>query len=232
MKEILERCHLCGKREKLTFEHIPPKCAFNTDLIYVQKHEQMLNEKSPTFGKYLRSQKGFGKYCLCPSCNNSTGNWYAKAFCDFIHQGKKIQNENSDFEKVSGTYHIKPKNVLKQILLMFLCADSAGILREKNGVVPYLMDKKSSEFPEKLNIYLYSNNSVHKRMMGYSFAMDCTTGERFQWSEINFNPFGYFMTYDSNPPNNFMVNVSNFNMISYDVQVPVDIVLANLIINN
>jgi hypothetical protein len=226
--EPFQGCILCGKNVQLTFEHIPPKCAFNNDLIYIQKHEQMVEEKSPLFGKYQRSHKGFGKYCLCANCNNITGNWYAKAFCDFAQQGQKILTESNNIELTSGSYIIKPKNVLKQILLMFLCADAAGILREKSGVLSYLLDKKSSAFPEKLNIFLYSNASHCKRMMGYSFGADFGTGEKFQWSEINFKPFGYFMTYDSNPPNKFMVNISKFNDIDYNRDLNVEITLPNL----
>lgn len=224
-------CVLCGKDVELTFEHIPPRGAFNDGLIYVQRHEQLVEEKSRLFGKSSRSHKGFGKYCLCANCNNSTGNWYAKDFCEFAKQGMKILNENKT-QLIEGSYLIKPKNILKQILLMFLCADSAGILRQKNGVLEYLQNKENSVFPEKLNIFLYSNSSSYKRMMGYSFGTDIRTGEFFQWSEINFEPFGYFMTYDSNPPNKFMVSISNFNKIPYDLELEVLIILQYLHVNN
>ncbi len=102
-------------------------------MIFVQKHEQLIEEKSPLFNKYLRSHKGFGKYCLCAECNNSTGNWYSKDFCDFTSQGMRILKDSQDNSLINGSYLIKPKNVLKQIVLMFLCADSAGILRKKKG---------------------------------------------------------------------------------------------------
>lgn len=211
-------CALCGLETKLTFEHIPPKCAFNNDSIYIQTHEQMVKTESPLYGKKSLSHRGFGKFCLCASCNNATGNWYAKDFCDFIIQGQKILNESDPNGLITGEYNIKPLNVLKQILLMFVCADSAGILRKHKGVVKYLMNKKSIDFPEKISVYIYSNACSYKRMMGYSFGIDTRNGEKFQWSEINYEPFGYVLTYDSNPPNPFMVNISGFNETAYDVK--------------
>lgn len=227
-------CFLCGSEDYLTFEHIPPRCALNSDLIFVQKHEQMLDKSSPLFGKYSKSHKGFGKFCLCAKCNNNTGNWYAKAFCDFANQGLKILNQNQDSVNylIAGDYFIQPKNILKQILLMFVSADSAGILRSKPGVVNYILDRNNSNFPEKLNIFLYSNSSIYKRMMGYSFAANIYTGERYEWSEINFRPFGYFLTYDSNPPNQFMVNISKFNEVPYNKATNVEIKLPYLVVSS
>ncbi len=67
--------------------------------------------------------------------------------------------------------------------------------------------------------------------MGYSFASDIRTGEFYQWSEINFEPFGYFMTYDSNPPNKYMINITKFNDITYNHNLEVIIKLAYLEVN-
>lgn len=55
---------------------------------------------------------------------------------------------------------------------MFVCADSSGVLRNHKGVTDYLLNKESQDFPEKINIYLYSNSWVKKWMLGYLFAAD------------------------------------------------------------
>lgn len=225
-------CGLCGMETKLTFEHIPPRCAFNNDGIFIQTHEQMSGSESPLLGKRSLSHRGFGKFCLCASCNNSTGNWYAKDFCDFVHQGQKILNKSNPNWLITGEYNIKPLNVLKQILLMFICADSAGTLRKHKGVVKYLMDKTSNDFPEKVHIYIYSNACSYKRMIGYSFGLDTINNEEFYWSEINFEPFGYLLTYDSRPPNPFMVNISGFNEREYNVKCNILLKTAYLKVSN
>lgn len=208
-------CALCGQISKLTFEHIPPRCAFNDKTIYVSRYEHFGDKSNPLYGKSARSQRGFGKQCLCASCNNSTGKWYASDFCAFVEQGFKILKENKSPIVVHGEYIIKPLNVIKQILMMFVAADSSGVLRSRSGVKDYLLIKDNQNFPEKLNIYLYSNASRDKRMLGYCFGADPSIG-LWQWSEINFQPFGYFLTYDSPPPNEYMVNISAFTEKLYD----------------
>jgi len=47
----LGNCALCAKRAKLSFEHIPPQCAFNNKPIYVQTHEHLVEESGYLFGK-------------------------------------------------------------------------------------------------------------------------------------------------------------------------------------
>lgn len=219
-------CVLCGKLEILTFEHIPPHCAFNNKSIFVQKHEHLVDEKSRLFNKMSKNQRGFGKYSLCASCNNATGNWYVKDFCDFTKQGFEILKSDRDTQEVRGDYIIKPKNVLKQILLMFVAADSSGAVGSFEGVREYLMDKGSSDFPPHINIYLYSNASPKKRMLGYCVGF----GEKgpFQWSEINFHPFGYFLTYKSEPPNKRMISIKDFNRVPYGKVIRVTITTSYL----
>lgn len=226
-----ETCFLCGEQRELTFEHIPPQCAFNNRPMYVQKHEHLVDESSRVFGKMMKSQRGFGKNCLCAQCNNSTGNWYVKDFCEFTRQGLALLRESTS-SVVEGNYTIKTLNVIKQILLMFVCADSSGVLRNHKGVTDYLLNKESQDFPEKINIYLYSNGCVKKRMLGYLFGADIAKGERFQWSEINFKPFGYFLTYDSNPPNEFMARISEFNESRYDEKRMIYLSIGRLLVSN
>ena len=99
---------------------------------------------------------------------------------------------NSFFIKISTAILAIDLNVIKQIILMFLFIDSAGNLRKNRGILEYMMQKQDRDFPEKLNIYVYSNFCSYKRMHGLGFGMDMHNGEKFQWSKINFNPFGYF----------------------------------------
>jgi hypothetical protein len=50
-KQAIGACALCGKPSNLTFEHIPPQCAFNSKPIYVQSHEHLTDENSYLYGK-------------------------------------------------------------------------------------------------------------------------------------------------------------------------------------
>jgi len=225
-------CALCRKPSKMTYEHIPPQCAFNNKLIFVQRYEHFGDETSQLYGKKMRSNRGFGKHCLCASCNSSTGNWYVKDFCKFTEQALEILNNCKTIPFVRGVYQIKPQTVLKQILMMFVAADSSGVLISKAGVAHYLLNRESAAFPNKIKIFLYSNQSTHKRMLGYCFVGDLVTGRVSQWSELNFKPFGYFLCYDSEPPNEAMIDITTWNEQTFNQIKVVEMTTALLSVSS
>lgn len=69
-------------------------------------------------------------------------------------------------------------------------------------------------------------------MIGYRMAQILRQESIFQWSEINFKLFGYFLTYDSSPPNKFMVRISAFNESVYNQQCKVYLKKARLLVKN
>lgn len=75
-------CRLCGEFKKLTFEHIPPEAAFNSNPIYFKDFENLFDKSSYHYGLRKRSNKGAGGYHLCEKCNNDTGGWYAKHYVE------------------------------------------------------------------------------------------------------------------------------------------------------
>jgi hypothetical protein len=133
---------------------------------------------------------------------------------DFAEQGLK-QVEKMETPLLRGEFTIKPLNVLKQILMMFISADTSGALRSKPGLVDYLLNKENTAYPEGISIYLYANRSIKKRLLGYSAVMDIGDEQVKHWSEINFQPFGYFLTYKSPAPNRFMTDITGFKNYSY-----------------
>jgi len=199
--------------------------------LYTYKPTSIWSKNQAIFSvKKKKSQRGFGKQTLCETCNNNTGGWYVKDFCSFIKQGMDILTNNQNPYYISGSYKCKPQNVIKQILLMFLAADSHGIVRDLPGVSDYLLNKESSAFPDKVDIYIYSNSSAKKRMLGYCVVYDA--GKICKWSEINFRPFGYFLTYDSPPPNEYMVKITDFSKVPYDKEYDIKLNTARLKVDN
>lgn len=223
------KCLLCGKLRDLTYEHIPPKSAFNQKGIKVQLSEHLLDIESPLFGKHKKAPKGFGGYTLCSSCNNSTGEWYAKDFSDFAQQGMKIIKEAKPQYWIEGNYKVKPLNVLKQMLTMFMSADKGGYLQSQRDLVDFILNKKSQDLPDRFNVYLYSNISPYYRMLGWCFVQDfkiSTVTNR--WSEINFKPFGYFLTENSPSAHIDQVNISHFKGFAYDEEAEIVLKLPYL----
>jgi hypothetical protein len=150
-------CAICGEHRKLSFEHVPPQSAFNNKPIFIQTYDHLLNKNSFLFGKKSKAIRGFGRYTLCESCNNNTGDWYARDFKDFAHQGMTIiENLEKPQQVVHGTYNIKPLNVLKQILAMFMSADSSGHLRSNKDLVNFILQRETVGLPPKFKVYIYS----------------------------------------------------------------------------
>lgn len=220
-------CAICGKHTELTFEHIPPKCAFNDKLIFVQKHDHLFETKSYLYGKKQKSHKGQGLYSLCQSCNNNTGDWYSRDYCDFAQQGLTILTKQENPNYIEGQYMIKPLNVFKQIITMFMSADRLGYLQSKKELVNFILNKSSNLFPDNLRVFIYSNASHYKRLLGYCSAYDEILGIQ-KWSEINFKPFGYILAEDSGPANENMVEITDFSKFNYDKRYQVNLTTAYL----
>jgi len=216
-------CAICGKFKKLTFEHVPPQAAFNNKPMFVQTSEHLINRGSHLFGKRMKSNRGAGGYTLCEQCNNNTGDWYAKDFADFTQQGMEIiKKTDLPYYLIKGKYEIKPLNVIKQILAMFMSADKMGYLRSQKDLVKLILRKEEIRLPTRFKIYLYSTLSAKKRMIGYTLVND-ENNKIQKWSEINFDPFGYFLTEDSDPANINMIDISSFSNYSYDEQATIEI---------
>jgi hypothetical protein len=230
-KNIEGECALCSEFKKLSFEHVPPAAAFNNKPIFIQDSENLTDQSSFIYGKKRISNKGFGGYTLCESCNNLTGDWYARDFIEFAHQGMEIIEKMESHYIIKGIYKIKPLNVIKQILIMFMSADKSGYLRSQKDLVAFLMNKDSIGLPERFGIHLYSTLSARKRMIGFSFVADPKLGLQ-KWSEINFQPFGYLLTEDSIPAHEYMCDISNFGNISYGKELSVEISTAYLIVES
>jgi hypothetical protein len=223
-------CCICGEMKTLTFEHVPPKSAFNNKPIYVQKFSHLMDRTSYVYGKKMKNNKGNGDYTLCKSCNNNTGDWYARDFADFAIQGMQILKE----EKSSGemikfkNLKIKPLNVFKEIIAMFLSADKTGYLRSIEGLTDFLLIKDNSEFPRSLKIFMYCTLSSYKRFLGYSIIGGYPNAEIKRLSEINFEPFGYILAEESTPPYPTMTDITNFIEYEYDEVTEIEIELPYL----
>src|SRR5216684_6998566 len=83
-------CHICGNYGPLSFEHIPPRAAFNNRSVIKVKFEEALELGPDGVAKGPIQQQGAGQYTLCRKCNNDTGAWYGKSFVDWCYQGMDI----------------------------------------------------------------------------------------------------------------------------------------------
>src|SRR5687768_10419213 len=83
-------CHSCGTVGPLTFEHVPPQAAFNSERTTVVSGERALQYVPGGALRGQYQQRGAGGYTLCGRCNNNTGNWYARDFAQWCYQGMEV----------------------------------------------------------------------------------------------------------------------------------------------
>ena len=84
-------CHICGEYKKLTYEHIPPEAAFNSQRRKMSTVKELMENKKDNRApwdieglKYKQFQQGTGFFTLCGECNSFTGAKYGVTYSDFI----------------------------------------------------------------------------------------------------------------------------------------------------
>src|SRR4051812_42386815 len=90
-KPQIGACRIWGKVGVLSFEHVPPRSAFNRNRVELFSVEQWLsreNGKPTSRGRIL--QRGTGGFTLCESCNNLTGRLYVPELEKLTRAGAQI----------------------------------------------------------------------------------------------------------------------------------------------
>ncbi len=84
-------CHLCLRETALTYEHIPPKKAFNDCRKLWERFNPRTKgigrdgqPKGPAQTRHEIWQGGFYVRTLCKACKNATGGTSARAYVQFV----------------------------------------------------------------------------------------------------------------------------------------------------
>lgn len=142
-------CALCGRYfDDLSFEHIPPKSAFNNNPAKGFSGDELIrNDSEPwiTDGlQYENMQKGMGKYSLCNKCNNNTGSWYVSSYQKFALIFSDILVKSKDQLNVGVRINnMYPLQIIKQVISMF-CSINKDINFSSHGGI---QTQKINEMP-------------------------------------------------------------------------------------
>lgn len=160
------KCRICSKIGPLTYEHVPPRKAFNSNKALVYYGRKILEQDSKGFpweissrlkGKQL--QRGIGAYTLCERCNNNTGAWYGDAFVDFIRKGYRETNNKKYINNSWATItlnKIYPLRIIKQIMAMFFSINNPNLSSAHEELREFVLSKEKRGISEKdFGFYLY-----------------------------------------------------------------------------
>ena len=217
MKKIMGKCHICQKYTELTYEHIPPYRAFNSQPAKSIEGEEMLklitnDEKMPweiERLKYKQKQRGMGMYSLCKNCNNTTGSFYGTEYIKFantidMHFPEIIKNCKENGTKTTGIdiKGMRPLLFAKQVLSMF-CSTCPNITKKDKHIINLLLKKDLTGLnPKKYRLSMFLLNQYKIGYTGIQAQLIAGIGSRLV-ATIDAYPFGFVLEID---PNDNFVN--------------------------
>jgi hypothetical protein len=220
-KKVYGKCCICGENKKLTFEHIPPRAAFNSLGIKLYDFFGYLLENNR---KYSNLQNGAGKYTLCADCNNLTGTWYGAAYAEFAMQGMRYYKQKAN-GVIAVPYTIYPLRVFKQIISCFASINGAKWCEQNPTIRNFLLDPYERTFPMSMDIRMYMQTGKRSKISAWEAHMNVITGERFFGSEFGYTPFSFIYVDDKSstyfPVLNELYPVKRFLNYGYDDRVTI-----------
>ena len=211
-------CRLCGEYRDLTFEHIPPHSAFNDRYVVFQTMQDMLQGYSHT-----KFRRGIGDYSLCESCNNLTGAWYGKAFVSWSRQGLEWLNVLKSGTSLALPYHIRPLNVIKQIMIMALAMGPESTVSRREELRRFVLNREHKGLPAEERVYVYFNVDGKPRFASSAVVMNVKKGVgAYIRSEVSLPPFGYCIcnlvkNRGSMPESEGLCDITWFSRFDYNV---------------
>ncbi len=183
-------CKLCGEKGKLTFEHIPPRAAYNKITKYYlisseeyYSSEDLLNLKPK--GKVI--QGGVGSYCLCKSCNSFLGQNYVRPYSDFVNIGMDLLNKYELNTYIFKVEKLNPLRILKQIASMFISISEPTFKEQCPEIIDFVKNPEKTYLPDKYHFFMYLNNEGDYR----KFAFPTFTNVHGAIGELAYPPFGF-----------------------------------------
>ena len=230
-------CAICGKYGKLTFEHIPPKKAWNSTKANVYSLGEQLKRSEGKPSKHEIQQQGMGRYSLCKDCNNNTGSWYAQAYIDFVHIFTYCLLNSESLEHGDAlkftTPKVQPLAFVKQIISFFCSAMPYEKVKEL-GFDALLLDRESSNVgKDKFDLRMFiSSISTPPYSSGVAACVyvDKKTHENsvINVAEMSFYPFGFILNFDTDKTIPYGVSLMEFFNTKYEDDYKIDWIVPYL----
>lgn len=215
-KKVVGTCHICGFYGELTFEHVPPRAAFNNRPVVALSHDQVFELRPEDAPKGPIQQRGMGSYTLCASCNNKTGHWYGKNFVDWCYEGLIVLQRTGGKPTLYCASYGYPLRIIKQIATMFFSVCSEDFRVKSEELVRFVLNPEITSLSPKFRFFTYYNLHGRLRYSGPVAIMDTERGASSFMAEISFPPFGYVMALDSMPHDKQLVDISGFSRYGYN----------------
>lgn len=212
-------CHVCGEDGQLSYEHVPPRAAYNDRPLLRQEMHDVFGKPESEWTRGRIVQRGSGGYTLCVKCNNSTGTWYGRDYVEWVRQGMLAIAQAHGALTLYCPYHIFPLRVLKQIICMFFSVNGARFRKANSDLEKFVLSRDFRDYNPKRRVFAFYTTGNISRLVGAFGVLSNVDSGPIQghiFSEIIFPPFGYVMTFDSPPPNANMLDITHFAECRYN----------------
>ncbi len=212
-------CNICDQYCELSYEHVPPRSAFNDRKVLLCSVDSYWNH-GPGQGRQVRGrqlQSGYGANTLCERCNRTTGKWYAPYFADWCRQGMEFYNKTQGKAALVYFSMVFPLPILKQIVTMFLARNGGGFQTDKKEpLVRFVLNRESRYLDPKFRFWVYYVAPGPLRDTPPCAILNIETGRAVHGMEFSFPPFGYLMTMDSRPEDRRSFEITHFSRYGID----------------
>lgn len=224
-------CHLCGEDTNLSFEHVPPKVAYNKNTKYISiKFEDYINSRNllKEIPKGKTKQGGIGYNSFCINCNNFLGSNYVNPYFKWANAGVKLLADSEFAAVYFEINEIEPLAILKQIISMFLAINDKNFLKTFPELSEFVLNKNIKELPEKFQVYTYLTRAERVRYIERVVHGDFKSGKIVNCSEIAFPPFGYVLTFENDLNLKYLNNITQFKNYDFEEKANLKMTLVQL----
>ncbi|HEY4718541.1 MAG TPA: hypothetical protein VIH14_05955 [Anaerolineales bacterium] len=227
MNESETLCRICRQRPASSFEHVPPKGAFNDNPIrWFGLFDWLSRESNQRLVLGALRKKGAGALTLCERCNNNTGSWYAPELISWTKAGvgilqnltpEQIADRSPDKRGAHIVIHdVYPLRFIKQIIAMMLSIHNVAFSTKHSELSEFVLDKTRRGLSPGYRFGLTLLRGPNARFFGHATRLELYTGIAEQVAEIAYPPFSYWMYIDSEEKEIFTGDITNFVDYGYE----------------
>jgi hypothetical protein len=203
-RKAIGLCRVCGERRQLTFEHIPPRCAFNAESLKSYTLAEFWKLQAGERARYASEQRGAGEYALCTECNSTRGGtWYVPEFCIWAQViGSQLQAVPTDGSIAAvriGLRHVRPARFVKQVVSMLLAINEPAFGDDHPALRQFVTELDRRGLPTNHGLYLALFNGDTARSLPatpWLHSLGSTEPGRGLVTELSFPPFTCALTID------------------------------------
>ncbi|MDQ2911240.1 MAG: hypothetical protein M3R39_09530 [Actinomycetota bacterium] len=224
-------CRVCREEEaQLSYEHVPPRAAFNEDPTLVHGlGDWLARSEDGTMSGGRIEQRGAGGRTLCERCNNNTGSWYGAELARAAAAGARILLDAPLREFDQLTEHRwaevglrqsatgpHPLRFIKQIVTMMLATSQESLSLDRPELGDFVLDRNRTGLSDCYRFYLSLFAGPWARSTGVTRAIDFERGRDDTLVEVAWPPYAYVMTIDSETEAIDTVDITSCVDVQYD----------------